>query len=123
MHVAVAPFLNIKHEYRLIIYKNKSLLIFEKKRTSSWKHNLAHGAIPIILNNKILMNDLSNIAIKASSLLNIKFASIDIVEADNKLLILEINSGVMLEKFSSFSHKNYEITKSIYKKVIVDNLA
>lgn len=119
-HVAISPFLNIEHEYRVIMYKNKSELIFDKKRVSSWKHNLASGSIPIIVKDNSLISKLTKLSQKATSLLNIKFASVDIARVNNKLLIMEINSGVMLEKFSHFSKSNYEKAKAIYKKVILD---
>lgn len=119
-HIAICPFLNITNEFRVIVYKNKPQLIFDKQRTNSWKHNLAHGSIPVNVNNKNLISKISKLAISATSLLNIKFASVDIAMVKDELMILEINSGVMLEKFSCFSKQNYEKAKSIYKKVILD---
>jgi glutathione synthase/RimK-type ligase-like ATP-grasp enzyme len=72
----------------------------------------------VIVNKSALWTKIAKLACRVTSLLNIKFASVDIVEINNELLILEINSGVMLEKFSSFSKENYKIAKKIYEKVI-----
>jgi hypothetical protein len=36
----------------------------------------------------------------------------------NKLMVVEVNGGVMMEKFSSLNKQNYEIAKSIYKDAI-----
>jgi glutathione synthase/RimK-type ligase-like ATP-grasp enzyme len=54
----------------------------------------------------------------ASNVININFSSIDIVRVKDKFYILEINSGVMLEKFALQSKDNYIISKSIYKKAL-----
>jgi glutathione synthase/RimK-type ligase-like ATP-grasp enzyme len=120
LHVSVCPYYDIQNEYRAVIYKNKLQILFDKKRKSSWKHNLANGSIPINITNKQLKKQISDLAIKATSLLNIKFVSVDIVKINNELKILEINSGVMLEKFSSISKSNYKQVKQLYKKVILD---
>ena len=96
---------------------NFSQILPEKKELKlNWKHNLRTGAKPKIINN----SKLEKLAIKAASAINIRFASIDIVETNNnKLLVLEINSGIMMESFAKFSQKNYDIAKSIYKKAIL----
>ena len=119
-HVALAPFLSIDHEYRAVVYKNKVQLVFDKQRISSWKHNLAYGSKPIEITNKQLISKIAKLASQVTSLLKIRFASVDIVEVNNKLIILEINSGVMLERFSAISQQNYLSTKTIYENVILD---
>lgn len=92
----------------VVLPKNKKLII-------EWKHNLAHGSMPIILKEKTMKEKLEILAKRAAKALNLNFASIDIVECeDGELKILEANSGVMLEKFSKLSLENYEIAKSIY---------
>ena len=84
----------------------------------NWKHNLRTGATPEIIKNK----KLEKLAIKATKAINIKFASIDIVEVENQFLVLEINSGIMMESFAKYSQKNYDIAKDIYKKAILKML-
>jgi glutathione synthase/RimK-type ligase-like ATP-grasp enzyme len=60
------------------------------------------------------------LATKATKALNVKFVSVDIARIDNQLKIIEINSGVMLERFSQQSTANYQLAKNIYKRVITD---
>ena len=86
----------------------------------NWKHNLGQGAQAEIIKNKKIKNKLIKLAQNAARAINIRFASIDIVEVGNEFLILEINSGVMLENFSKNSLENYKITKEIYKKAILE---
>jgi len=84
----------------------------------SWKHNLAHGAVAHIVSDKALVEELSELAAKASDALNIRFASVDIVRTVDGYRILEINSGVMMEHFASSSDENYAKAKSIYKEAV-----
>ncbi|MDR0985361.1 MAG: ATP-grasp domain-containing protein [Mycoplasmataceae bacterium] len=117
--LAVSPYLEIKNEYRLIVLNNKVLLTYKKDRQhNEWRHNLQLGAKPQIISDNKILNKLTPIALKVINLINISFCSIDIVEVENKYYILEVNSGVMMDKFSSISKKNYEISKVIYSKVI-----
>ncbi|MCL2384036.1 MAG: hypothetical protein FWC79_08040 [Oscillospiraceae bacterium] len=84
----------------------------------NWKHNLGLGASAEIVTDNHITEELSKIAIKAAKILNIKFASIDIIKTENTYKILEINSGFMMEYFSRESEENYKIAKGIYKEAI-----
>ena len=83
-----------------------------------WKHNLAHGAIAQVVSDEVLIKKLSDLAVKASHVLNIRFASVDIIFTDGSYRVLEINSGVMMEHFASSSPENYAKAKEIYKDAI-----
>jgi glutathione synthase/RimK-type ligase-like ATP-grasp enzyme len=50
--------------------------------------------------------------------LNANFCSVDIAEVNGKYKVVEVNGGVMMEKFSSQSIENYNIAKSIYASAI-----
>jgi glutathione synthase/RimK-type ligase-like ATP-grasp enzyme len=102
--------------------KNAELLneIIEEDKiiVLNWKHNLGLGAEPEIIISGDKYEKIKDLALKASKELNIGFASIDIVEHKNKLYILEINSGVMMERFAITNENGYEIAKGIYKEAI-----
>lgn len=83
-----------------------------------WKHNLGKGAKPIIIEDELLKEKLTTLAIKASKAVNINFASVDIVESQDELFVMEINSGVMTENFAQESELNYNIAKTIYRNAI-----
>jgi len=53
-------------------------------------------------------------ASEAFHALNLRFASIDIIEANGEFKVLEINSGIMMEYFSETSEENYKLAKGIY---------
>jgi ribosomal protein S6--L-glutamate ligase len=91
--------------------KNETILL-------NWRHNLAFGAKPVIVKNPILIKKLKNITKDVLKVINIKFCAIDIADVNHKLMVVEINNGIMFEKFSKSSKKNFTITKNVYLKAI-----
>jgi glutathione synthase/RimK-type ligase-like ATP-grasp enzyme len=83
-----------------------------------WRHNLAHGAHPAILTDPSPRRELEELALACAQELNIKFASIDIIETKGQLLILEVNAGVMMEHFTQLAPEGYAIAKKIYAKAV-----
>ncbi len=103
---------NIPEDDNLIVLNNS------ERYYLNWKHNLGQGAKPIIVDDKNIVENLSDLALRASSAVNIKFASVDIIKTNDIFLVLEINSGIMMENFSQTSSANYQIAKGIYKEAI-----
>jgi glutathione synthase/RimK-type ligase-like ATP-grasp enzyme len=124
--ICLSPFENISHEYRVYLLNNKTHLIYEKilptypeeGLTPTWKHNLGQGASPKIITDKTLLEKLKKLAQVTAKTLDLFFGAIDIINSDNKLMVLEVNSGIMMESFAGFSTKNYNIAKSIYSKAL-----
>lgn len=87
----------------------------------SWKHNLYNGAVPIIVDeNEEFANEIKNVALLAGKAMNINFASIDIaLTSSKKILVMEINGSVCMNKFSEIIPNGYNIAKEIYKKAII----
>jgi glutathione synthase/RimK-type ligase-like ATP-grasp enzyme len=85
----------------------------------SWKHNLGKGAKAVEVNDETLKTALSELAISCMNALNLTFVSVDIIKANNRLLVLEINSGVMMESYSRQGDKEYEKAKDIYRKAVI----
>jgi len=89
-----------------------------EKITLAWIHNLSNGAIPVIIEDQKIIDELTKEALKAVKALNLEFASIDIIKTVAGYKILEINSGVMIEHFSLMNKQNYQLTKEIYQDAI-----
>ena len=89
----------------------------------NWKHNLGQGATPKIVSNTQIIIAIENIVNKVVNLLKIELASIDIISVNNEYKILEINGGIMMEKFAESNKENYEIAKLIYKNAIISHLS
>jgi len=114
---SISPFYDYEFEYRAIMLNYQSMVVYKKIRNDSWKHNLALGAS---ISEDIEVKKLQyirKIASNISKKLNINFCSIDLAEIDNKFIVVEVNSGVMMEKFSQY---NYKKAYSIYEKAILN---
>lgn len=89
----------------------------------NWKFNLSQGAIAKKINDKVLEDKLIKIAKQVGQEINLRFGSIDIIQtSNNDLLVLEVNSGVMLENYIKLNPNEYLTAKNIYKKAILNLL-
>ena len=88
----------------------------------NWKHNLFYGATANISLPNQIKQTLTSLALKSATVLKAKFVSVDIVNIDGNFKVLEVNSGIMMEKFSTFSQENYQKAKDIYTKAILSCL-
>jgi len=66
----------------------------------NWRHNLDWGAQPAVLEQGATWDACVEMAVNAAKSIDIRFGSIDLVQADGGWQILEINSGVMMEALS-----------------------
>ena len=99
-------------KYDKVLPKNKT---FEY----NWKFNLSQGSIAKKLNDKLLQDRLIKIAKQVCKEINLKFGSIDMIETtNNELLVLEVNSGVMLENYIRLNPNEYIYAKDIYRNAI-----
>ncbi|MCW5877262.1 MAG: hypothetical protein KIS80_00170 [Anaerolineales bacterium] len=83
-----------------------------------WKHNLGAGSSPQQLGDGPLASQLSRLARQAQQAINIRFASVDIVEVQGEHRVLEINSGVMMEHFVRSQPEHRATAKAIYARAI-----
>lgn len=159
--MAIAPYYEIKKEYRVILLDGEVQVAFEKQRKQligdgistirqlyadyllnpgnsfeilpsstdldrvlekgesyffNWKHNLGQGATPNLLTE--LPDRLKELARQAVHALNLRFASVDLVECRDGWKVLEVNSGVMMENLASNGMEYYLLAKQIYRKAI-----
>ena len=84
-----------------------------------WRFNLARGAKASLDFPSEIKMRVEELAEKISKKIGLGFGSIDIIKtANNQFLVMEINSGVMMENFIKQIPEGYEIAKNIYKKAI-----
>lgn len=85
-----------------------------------WKFNLSRGAISSLDVTKEEMCEIEKIVNQVKTLGNINFCSVDIIKTvDDKYIVMEINSGVMMKNFLKLHKNGYEIAKNIYKEAIL----
>lgn len=118
--IVVNPFYKIKNEHRIIILKGKCRLMYTKELPKNgWQFNLSKGSKAIKITDEKLKNELQKLALKAYNLIDVNFVSVDIIEDyHNNFYILEINSGVCMEKYVREHPEDYNIVKDIYHDAI-----
>lgn len=113
-------------EFNPIYFKDKlkdskydKILNDKEKFEYNWKFNLSQGSIAKMVENKSLEEKLIQIAKDVCNNINLRFGSIDIVETINgKLLVLEANSGVMIDNYIKLNPNEYNLVKEIYKEAV-----
>ena len=89
-----------------------------KKVNLNWKHNLGQGAEGVIVKDRKMLRKLHALAKRAAAAVKADFLSVDIIDAEGKLQVLEMNGGVMMEHFSGQDPECRRIAKNIYKKAV-----
>ena len=85
-----------------------------------FKFNLSRGSIASTDIDNNLKNEISKLALNVSKKVGITFASIDIIETNNhELLVMEINSGVTIDKVTKYIKNGRNIAKEIYKEALI----
>lgn len=85
----------------------------------NWQFNLSKGAIPFFVEDINFKNKVQELALETAKILNLKFASVDVIELESgKILILEANSGVMMENLQAIISNGKVIVRNIYEKAI-----
>ncbi|HQY88301.1 MAG TPA: hypothetical protein PK402_06560 [Tepidisphaeraceae bacterium] len=86
----------------------------------NWRHNLGQGSsLELIDPNSVRYSEFTKLALSAAHALNVRFGSVDIVENESgERMILEINSGVMMESFVEQTVDGRALAMSIYGEAI-----
>ena len=122
--LALSPYLNIQHEHRIVMLDDHALLAYQKVRQPinhagelEWRHNLRLGAQAetIVLETVAPMVTLARQTMRA---LGLRFASVDIIEVANLIIVLEVNSAVTLENFSQQKPEFFMHASPIYSDAI-----
>jgi glutathione synthase/RimK-type ligase-like ATP-grasp enzyme len=68
-----------------------------QQRLLNWRHNLEFGARPELLESGDIRDICVELVVAAAQAIGIRFASVDVVRVNERWLVLEVNSGVMME--------------------------
>lgn len=112
---SMCPFYNTRRQYRVVMLDGEAELAFAR---SNWLFNqgprVEDPEVPEPTRERIIM-----MAQKAVAAIGLRFCTVDFIETmEGELLILEVNSGVMLEKYVTSHPEDYEIVKGIYRSAI-----
>jgi len=86
-----------------------------------WRHNLAYGAQPeVITPENPVYASLADIAIRATQAMSLNFCTVDILQSQSgELKVLEVNSGVSVEKFAEvMGEEGLKTAKKIYQQAL-----
>ena len=111
------------HYFSKMIDHSDLDVVLEKGSAYSygWQHNLSKGAMPFYVEDSDIKTCVQELAMKVAKKLDLKFASVDIVELENgDIKVMEVNSGVMMDNFMKTMEGGEEVTKEIYRKVLLD---
>lgn len=118
-HAAISPFREAELEYRIVVLAGEARVWVGKRRSGSWKHNLAEGArsveVPLAVRER-----LSPLAVRAAAALDMVFCSVDILDtALHGPLVIEINHKVMLgDHYKQHPETEAELS-ALYRDAIV----
>jgi glutathione synthase/RimK-type ligase-like ATP-grasp enzyme len=116
---AAAPFIDIVREIRVVLLDGQPLITYEKQavvKDSLKMFNLGLGATP-----KDIVPDeaLLSLAAEAQKTLGLRLSAVDIVEAVNgERMVLEVNSGFMMEYYMRHSSTNLQRCQKTYARII-----
>lgn len=114
---AVCPYINILDEYRAVVLDGECRILFRKRQNNSsaeWRHNLRRGAVPELVETPQLRNQLSAFSCMVASHLGVRFGSVDVVRTASGLSALEVNSSVLLNRFSEHNSEMFDIATRVY---------
>ena len=83
-----------------------------------WRFNLSRGATAKLINDKNLENKIASLALDVTKILGACFVSVDIINSNGNLLVMEVNSGVCIDKVCNFIDRDFKIVKEIYRSAI-----
>jgi glutathione synthase/RimK-type ligase-like ATP-grasp enzyme len=126
--IAVCPLIHASAEYRIIILDGEVLLSFKKIanpksviKTGAHElplFNLAFEAKAEEVTKGEFFEQLKELALKATSELQLRLACVDIFDTADGLKVIEMNDSLMLEHFSRSSEARAKKAKEIYFNVV-----
>ena len=84
----------------------------------NWRHNLGQGAAPMFIRDEAFKNRLCQIAKRSLAALGLRCGSVDILEVEDRLPVLEVNNGIMVESLARSSLEGAQLARETYKLLI-----
>ena len=127
MTVNRTPYVNEYVRQELLNYFNKDEHFYNEnidlnyipnqneKVEYSWLFNLSKGAIV----EETVDNEIITLALEAYKVSGLRFCSVDVIRTtDGKIMIMEINSGVMISNYVNLVTNGYNKAYKVYKDAI-----
>ncbi len=98
----VQPFLNIEHEYRVLVIGGEVIGAFEK-RSNTWIRNISQGAEAVAVE---VNEEMKEVAIKACKVLNTEIGGVDIAYSKSIPYVFEVNRSPGFKAFEASTKIN-----------------
>jgi len=118
LNVAMSPYYRTGSEFRVVTLSGAPRIWLEKRRTDSWKHNLVAGAISSDVDER-LKPTLGDLASAASAALGLDFCSVDVLETEDGLKIIEVNDKVMLDEYCKHDPDRRGAVADMYRDALL----
>jgi len=115
---AVAPYIPDAREVRVVLLDEAILCIYEKVRGEDWRHNLARGAQAVPVTDPSLAEACGDLARRAAGVLGLRLAAVDLFLTRDGLSVIEVNSGVVLEKMARQLPGGMDIARRAYGEIL-----
>jgi len=119
---AASPFLDISAEYRVILLDGSPLIMYEKTEPVAENglryYNLGKGARPSEVLTQDTKGILEDLARQTCAALGLRLASVDIVRVGQRLMVLEVNDGIMMENYARSSEQYKKNAALAYDAII-----
>ena len=117
---SIAELLREFNPYYFRNYKNDIVLREGEEYQYGWKFNLAAGSLPSLEIDDLVRQEVSEIVLNAAKKLNMNFCSVDVIKCkdEDKYYVMELNTGVMMNRFIKEIPDGYKIAKQIYSEAI-----
>jgi glutathione synthase/RimK-type ligase-like ATP-grasp enzyme len=116
---ALSPFLTVDGEYRVVMLDEAAHLVYEKlPGDGEWRHNLGLGGTAADVEDDALRKTLTDLAVRALRAIGLRFGSVDIVAVGDRLSVLEVNAGVMMEHYGRSSEARRRRVDEIYDRAV-----
>lgn len=116
---ALSPYYEIISEKRLVLLDDEVLLGYEKQvdeHDGFVQFNLSKGAKPVVCTPSAKEEKIAKAAQQA---LGLRLAVVDLaMTKDGRLLVVEVNTGLMMEYFARQSEEYYDMAQGVYDKII-----
>jgi len=114
--VAVAPFIKAESETRLYMLDGKCLLAYQKTAPAGeWRFNLSGGAKAKVLKPE---KSIEIMARQALEVIGLRLGAVDFLNTAKGPVILEVNSGIMLNNFASHGQIEKDLAVNIYRQIL-----
>jgi len=98
-------------EYNRILNKGE-------KYEYGWQFNLSKGSMPFEVKDELLKRQLLDFCSEITKKLDLNFCSLDVIDTEDGLYVIEINSGVMMKNYIEIVSSGHMKAKEIYRSAI-----